>query len=94
MKKWRCFYISRKPNLLPYEVIERATKGEPEAVDMVLKHYSGFIKYSALENGRVNAESEEYIKLHFPYAALRQLPLCVLAGSEHLASQAIHFRQV
>ena len=25
---------------------------------------------------------------------LRQLPLCVLAGSEHLASQAIHFRQV
>ena len=32
-------------------------------------------------------------KLHFPYAALRQLPLCELAGSEHLATQAIHFRQ-
>lgn len=30
-------------------------------------------------------------KLHFPYAALRQLPLCELAGSEHLATQAIHF---
>ena len=24
-------------------------------------------------------------KLHFPYAALRQLPLCELAGSEHNA---------
>ena len=33
-------------------------------------------------------------KLHFPYAALRQLPLCELAGSEHLAMQAIHFPQV
>ena len=33
-------------------------------------------------------------KLHFPYAALRQLPLCELAGSEHLATQAIHFPQV
>lgn len=54
--------MSRKPNLLPYEVIERATKGEPEAVDMVLKPFNGFIKYSALENGRVNAESEDYIK--------------------------------
>ena len=34
------------------------------------------------------------IQLHFPYAALRQLPLCELAGSEHLATQAIHFPQV
>ena len=33
-------------------------------------------------------------KLHFPYAALRQLPLCELVGSEHLAAQAIHFPQV
>nr|WP_303353319.1 hypothetical protein [Bacteroides intestinalis] len=33
-------------------------------------------------------------KLHFPYAALRQLPLCELAGSEHLATQAVHFPQV
>ena len=33
-------------------------------------------------------------RLHFPYAALRQLPLCELAGSEHLATQAIHFPQV
>lgn len=54
--------MSRKPNLLPYEVIERATKGEPEAVDMVLKHYNGFIKYSALENEWVNTEAENYIK--------------------------------
>ena len=28
------------PNLLPYETIVRATSGEPEAVDEVLRHYS------------------------------------------------------
>jgi len=27
-------------NLLPYETIVRATSGEPEAVDEVLRHYS------------------------------------------------------
>ena len=33
-------------------------------------------------------------KLHFPCDSLRCLPLCVLAESEHLALQAIHFPQV
>ncbi len=28
------------PNLLPYETIVRATSGEPEAVDEVLRHYT------------------------------------------------------
>lgn len=50
------------PHLLPYEVIERATKGEPEAVDMVLKHFEKQIRYAALENGRVNKDTEDYIK--------------------------------
>ncbi len=30
------------PNLLPYETIVRATSGEPEAVDEVLRHYRRF----------------------------------------------------
>ena len=33
-------------------------------------------------------------KLHFPCDSLRCLPFCVLAESEHLATQAIHFQQV
>ncbi|RGR64136.1 hypothetical protein DWY32_07115 [Agathobacter rectalis] len=32
--------------------------------------------------------------LHFPCDSLRCLPFCVLAESEHLATQAIHFPQV
>ncbi len=27
------------PNLLPYETIVRATSGEPEAVDVLVKHF-------------------------------------------------------
>ena len=32
------------PSLLPYETIVRATSGEPEAVDEVLRHYSKRIR--------------------------------------------------
>ena len=32
--------------------------------------------------------------LQFPCDSLRCLPFCVLAGSEHLATQAIHSQQV
>ncbi len=41
------------PNLLPYETIVRATSGEPEAVDEVLRHYSKRIRIAAIENGHI-----------------------------------------
>ena len=41
------------PNLLPYETIVRATSGEPEAVDEVLRHYSKRIRTAAIENGHI-----------------------------------------
>ena len=44
------------PNLLPYETIVRATNGEPEAVDEVLRHYSKRIRIAAIENGHINRE--------------------------------------
>ena len=47
------------PNLLPYETIVRATSGEPEAVDEVLRHYSKRIRFAALENGHVNIDTED-----------------------------------
>ncbi len=50
------------PNLIPYETIVRATEGEPEAIDMVLQHYSRRIQYAALENGHVNTDTEDSIK--------------------------------
>ena len=50
------------PNLIPYETIVRATSGEPEAVDEVLRHYSKRIRIAALENGHVNIDTEDSIK--------------------------------
>ena len=49
-------------NLVPYETIVRATSGEPEAVDKVLRHYSKRIRFAALENGHVNTDTEDSIK--------------------------------
>ena len=49
-------------NLVPYETIVRATNGEPEAVDEVLRHYSRRIRLAALENGHVNTDTEDSIK--------------------------------
>ena len=49
-------------NLVPYETIVRATNGEPEAVDEVLRHYSKRIRIAAIENGHVNPDTEDSIK--------------------------------
>ena len=50
------------PSLLPYETIVRATSGEPEAVDEVLRHYSKRIRIASLENGQVNKGTQDNIK--------------------------------
>ena len=31
--------------LLPYETIVKAHKGDPDAIDTVLSHYTGYIRY-------------------------------------------------
>ena len=49
-------------NLVPYETIVRATNGEPEAVEEVLRHYSRRIRLAALENGHVNTDTEDSIR--------------------------------
>ena len=35
----------RNKKLIPFETIEKAVAGEPEAIDAVLRHYAGRIKY-------------------------------------------------
>ena len=52
----------RNPKLVPYETIVRATSGEPEAVDKVLRHYGKRIRLASLENGQVNKDTEDSIK--------------------------------
>ena len=58
-KKWGGAGMSR---LLPYETILKAREGDPEAVNAVLLHYAGYIRYFSKVNGQVNAEVEDYVK--------------------------------
>ena len=48
--------------LVPCETIIRATGGDPEAVDEVLRHYGRRIRYAAFENGHVSPDIEDSIK--------------------------------
>ena len=48
--------------LLPYETIVKAHEGDPDAIDTVLSHYAGYIRYCSKVHGKVNAEVEEHIK--------------------------------
>ena len=59
MRKCRCISVSR---LLPYETIVKAHEGDPDAVNAVLSHYAGYIRYFSKVNGQVNTEVEEYVK--------------------------------
>ncbi len=52
----------RNPKLMSYETIVKATSGELEAVDKVLRHYSKRIRLAALENGHVNKDTKDNIK--------------------------------
>ena len=44
----------RNKKLIPFEVIERAVAGEPEAIDTVLRHYTGRIKHLSTYQGHIN----------------------------------------
>ncbi len=44
----------RNKKLIPFEVIEKAVVGEPEAVDAVLRHYTAHIKYLSMYRGHIN----------------------------------------
>ena len=48
--------------LLPYETIVKAHGGDPDAIDTVLSHYAGYIRYFSKINGQVNSEVEDYVK--------------------------------
>jgi hypothetical protein len=56
---WRETTMSK---LLPYETIVKAHEGDPDAIDTVLSHYAGYIRYFSKVRGQVNAEVEEYVK--------------------------------
>lgn len=48
--------------LLPYETIVNAHEGDPAAMNEVLSHYVGYIRYCSHIYGHFNVDMEDYIK--------------------------------
>lgn len=57
--------------LIPFEVIEKAVAGEPEAIDAVLRHYTTHIKYLSMYKGNVNDDTQDRLKARLAEAILK-----------------------
>ena len=53
---------NRKYKLLSYDIIKKAAAGEPEAVSVVIQHYTGYIKYLSYFQGSINDDIQDYLK--------------------------------
>ena len=61
----------RNKKLIPFEVIEKAVAGEPEAVDAVLRHYTAYIKYLSMYKGHINDDTQDRLKAKLIEAILK-----------------------
>ena len=61
----------RNKKLIPFEVIEKVVAGEPEAIDMVLRHYAGRIKYLSTYRGHINGDIQDRLKAQLIKAVLK-----------------------
>lgn len=61
----------RNKKLIPFEVIQKAVTGEPEAIDAVLRHYAGRIKYLSTYLGYINDDIQDRLKAQFIKAILQ-----------------------
>ena len=61
----------RSKKLIPFEVIEKAVAGEPEAIDVVLRHYAGHIKYLSTYRGHINDNIQDSLKAQLIKAILQ-----------------------
>lgn len=52
----------RNKKLIPFETIEKAVAGEPEAIDAVLRHYTARIKYLSTYRGHINDDIQDRLK--------------------------------
>lgn len=62
--------MSKNNRFLPVEIIEQAVVGEPEAVEAVLQHFSGYIKYLSYHDGYYNADIQERLEARLIAAIL------------------------
>ena len=68
----------RNPKLVPYETIVRATSGEPEAVDEVLRHYGKRIRFTM---SQIVVEDDEFIRELMEALSTQTMPVWDFQGS-------------
>ena len=61
----------RNKKLIPFEIIEKAVAGEPEAINAVLQHYSPHIKYLSKYRGHINDDIQDRLKAQLIKAILQ-----------------------
>ncbi len=61
----------RNKKLIPFEVIEKAVAGEPEAINAVLQYYSPRIKYLSKYQGHFNSDIQDRLKAQLMKAILQ-----------------------
>ncbi len=61
----------RNKKLIPFEIIEKAVTGEPEAMNMVLRHYTGRIKYLSTYRGHINDDIQDRLRAQLIKAVLQ-----------------------
>ena len=61
----------RNKKLRPFETIEKAVAGEPEAIDAVLRHYTAHIKYLSTYHGHINDDIQDRLKAQLIKAILQ-----------------------
>lgn len=61
----------RNKKLIPFEIIEKAVAGEPDAIDAVLRHYTGYIKYLSKYKGYINDDTQDRLKAKLVEAILK-----------------------
>ena len=60
----------RNKKLIPIEIIEKAVAGEAEAIDAVLRHYAGHIKYLFTYRGHIIDDIQDRLKTQLIKAIL------------------------
>ena len=60
---------NKKP--IPFEIIEKAVAGDPEAIELVLQHYSPRIKYLSKYQGHFNSDIQDRLQAQLMKAIIQ-----------------------
>ncbi|MFQ7772819.1 MAG: helix-turn-helix domain-containing protein [Anaerovoracaceae bacterium] len=61
----------RNKKHIPFEVIEKVVAGEPEAIELVLQHYSPRIKYLSKYRGHLNSDIQDRLQAQLMKAIIQ-----------------------